>query len=618
MRLDPPSTQPIPLERKYRDVYFDHLKKQALKAALSMGLISYILTVLIQLRITSIKGFLWGFFQQSVVKVAVIFSGILIILGFIRATQTSVWRPKYLCAGTELMAAFRNPDYYFTTLCYGLAGVVMIELYFSTLLEESYTSTWFIYPPGHRAYAKELNMERLFITFYGLVLGIGYSLKGIFEERYILRIPPVQEPKLWAIKVTMSTLIHWSWKYAGMVFLGSYLVFITTNSIVYYMVAPFVGIFWSGLLASPVMGFRWYDLYLIIRMVMAGSFITCQWLVADRVFDVFFAITLDISRSSPQPNQCLLDGLQNKQERTVIRSMAYQELVKVATKEPARRRALFLDTNHSFTASAWKSITDECILLLDDLRLRLANEYTTTDKKPFDPFDNYQSSSEKKRQIQQQQSTTIRRVQLVENGDILARLDDTNGSRLDDRTPGLFLSDPSLLDQTSYTSSWDTSSCPQDDDKWAMLPRLLVKDGWNRIGQFRWIKNMSIITIDQKTRVLFSNSPDLTCAIQALGGLTASSLNEDPYGYVQYDIPKILDALVGTLVDVEHFINSPPESYHSLPRLLQDPGVWTEPNSVIRALNDSIYEIVLTFREYMDEVKFKVEKKYQARLREFM
>jgi hypothetical protein len=59
-----------------------------------------------------------------------------------------VWQPKYLREGTELLAAIRNPDYYITTLAYGLAGIAMMDLYFSTLLEESYTSTWFVYPPG--------------------------------------------------------------------------------------------------------------------------------------------------------------------------------------------------------------------------------------------------------------------------------------------------------------------------------------------------------------------------------------------------------------------------------------------------------------------------------------
>jgi hypothetical protein len=83
----------------------------------------------------------------------------------------------------------------------------------------------------------------------------------------------------------------------------------------------------------------------------------------------------------------------------------------------------------------------------------------------------------------------------------------------------------------------------------------------------------------------------------ALGGLTASSLDEDPYGYVQHDIAKVLDALVGTLVDVEHFIQSPPQSYRSLSRLLDDPGAWTEPNSVIRGKWDGCLCMNCTLRE---------------------
>jgi hypothetical protein len=395
---------------------------------------------------------------------------------------------------------------------------------------------------SHRAYAKELNMERLFITLYGCLLGIGYALKSIVGERNVLRIPPVQvigymtfslsfitnshsltlavrnqEPKAWAIKVTMSTLVHWSWKYAGKTLIISYIGFIACSSLIYYMVVPLIGIFWSHLLASPVQGFRWYDLYLILRMLMAGSFMTFEWQMADRVFDVFFAVTPDVSRTSPQPNQCLLDGLRNNNDehRTVIKSMAYGELAKIATKQPKRRSDLFLDTNDTFTVSAWKSISDECIATLAGLRSRLDNEYSADKKKKkYDPFDSMQPVP----RHQQHSESTIRRVVLLDT-DILARDEDRHGQPppLDDRTPGLFLSDSSImLDQGRYTPS-DTSTLAQGDDKYAMLPRMLVKDGWQRVKQIKWIKDLSNVTIDQKTRALFSNFPDLIHAIQGKG-----------------------------------------------------------------------------------------------------
>ncbi|ORZ23332.1 nucleoporin protein Ndc1-Nup [Absidia repens] len=593
MSNDPLSSSSPPLDRKYKDVYLDNFRKQAVYAALVVCLIEYIFTTLFSLRITSLKNLLWTPFQTKVLWTSTLCGIILIFLGIIRSTQISVWRPKHLSAGAELLAAFRNQDYYIMAACYALSGVVMIRIYFSTLMEESYTSQWFTYPPGHRAYARELNMENLFILFYGLILGAGYSAKHIIEEKDLLRIPPVQQPKAAAIKASMSTMIHSSRKYAGKAFLVSYVVFMTTKNIVYYMVVPFVGFFWSGILASPVMGFRWYDLYLILRMLMAGTFVVLGWEMADRVFD--------------------------DDDNTLIRSMAYAELARLATQEPDRRVKLFLDTNHDFTTSAWKSISEECIHTLDTLCTRLRNEYTTT-KKPQDP---YLEQLWKQTTPTKPPSTILRRISLKE-GDIISRHDEYNadGRRLDDRTLGLFVSENSIIDQdteTSWAATATTSPLVQlDDDKWAMLPRLLVKDGLERISQFGWIKNMSVITIDQKTRTLFSNSPDLINAIQALGGLTISSFKEDTYGYVQHDIAKVLDALVGTLLDVEHFISSPPDSYRSLPHLYNGQCVWTEPEAVIRALNDSIYEIAMTFSDYMDQVKIRVQKKYQAKLSGFL
>ncbi|KAI8078798.1 nucleoporin protein Ndc1-Nup [Halteromyces radiatus] len=613
MLTTPSIPQPLPLDRKYKDAFFSYCKTQGIRASLITFLISYLSTTIFILRITSLKGLLWTFFQQKVFITSLLFTIIITGLGFLRFTQTSVWRPKYLSAGTEIIAAFRNQDYYIMTTCYALAGITMVRLCFTTLLEESYTSHWFTYPPGHRAYARELNKENLFITFYGLLLGIGFSLQCIIEEKNILRISPIQQPKGAALKASMSTLIHSSWKYAGKMLVISYILFIFFNGMIYYMVAPFIGLFWSSLLVTPVVRFRWYDLYLMIRMMMTGSFVTFGWEIGNRVFDVVFAVIPNISLMSTQPNACLLDGLRNKDNLSWIRSTAYGELALLATKEPDRRISLFLDTSHDFTSSAWKSLSQECMLTLNTLRQRLNDEYM--DKKTLE---------QQKQQLSFSQNggterhfTSIQRVTLQDD-DMLVNDDDDddlNSRRLDDRTPELFLSQMQMTDASIQHTPWATTK-HLPDDKWVTLPRELVRKGIHKITQSNFVRNLMVVTIDQKTRAHFSNTPDLIYAIQALGSLTAASLKEDPYGYVQHDIPNVLDTLLGTLMDVEHFIQAPPKSYQSLPHLTIGPVLWTEPNAVIRALNDAIFEITTTFKEYMNRIK--VQKKYQARLRTYI
>lgn len=92
-----------------------------------------------------------------------------------------------------------------------------------------------------------------------------------------------------------------------------------------------------------------------------------------------------------------------------------------------------------------------------------------------------------------------------------------------------------------------------------MLKNIELKCGHR--GAF---ENFYAETVTRRVQSVFNKYQLLIWAVRALGSLTAGSLKEDAYGYVQNDISQVLNQLLGCLVDVETYINSPPAQYKKL------------------------------------------------------
>lgn len=84
-------------------------------------------------------------------------------------------------------------------------------------------------------------------------------------------------------------------------------------------------------------------------------------------------------------------------------------------------------------------------------------------------------------------------------------------------------------------------------------------------------------TTSRRVQAVFNQYQLVIWAVQALGSLTASSLKEDPFGYVQNDISIVLNTLLGCLVDVENYVKAPPAQYKTL---LKENVVCGEPEAV--------------------------------------
>lgn len=89
-------------------------------------------------------------------------------------------------------------------------------------------------------------------------------------------------------------------------------------------------------------------------------------------------------------------------------------------------------------------------------------------------------------------------------------------------------------------------------------------------------------TVTGRVQTVFNKYQLLVWAVQSLGCLTAGSLKEDPYGYVQNDIGNVLNHLLGCLVDIEKYVQSPPAQYK---KLLNENVVSGETQAVMMGKN---------------------------------
>ncbi|CAO3627386.1 unnamed protein product [Cunninghamella echinulata] len=414
-----------------------------------------------------------------------------------------------------------------------------------------------------------------------------------------------------------------------------YITFIFFNGILYYLVARFFDLWASNLLATPVIGFRWYDIYLLLRVWLSGIYVTLGFEMMDRVFDICYGIIPHFSiKEDAKPFDCLLDGL--KEDNGLVRSLAYTELAYLSRKQPHRRIQLFNDTNHDFSKSAWKNLTHECMTTLNDLRKRLVHEYpTTTTNNQQQQQQRYQHQIKFSYQPSSftERDAFINRIKLIDQNVFKEECNTEDEDHryylrngLDDRTTGLFVSYSTPNETYQSDSLWTNKNINinnnNNNNKTSAQKTTyqLLQSLFNlkyKFKQWKWAKKFFIITREQKMRTLFYDTPDVIHAIQVLGSLTSSSFNEDPYGYVHRDLDIVLNTLIGTLSDVNQFIRSPPSTYQNLPSIIHNEGaLLDETEAITKALQDSIYTIALTFKDHLHEIK--VDKKYQHFLKHLL
>ncbi|KAI8094596.1 nucleoporin protein Ndc1-Nup [Thamnidium elegans] len=520
-------------------------------------------------------------------------------LSVLRSLKFTVWEPTYSSNIAEFLSVCTSSDNLLILAAHIISSLVVICSYFSWIMEEKYTLNFLLQPPGHYLGARQLNQEKIFIYLYAFILGFNYTVDFLVNRNFVVKINNVQQPFDYEIKNSLGTVLCKSAMRALRSFRNTYVIFVICNGSIYYFVARIFGSYYR-VLDSPIVGFRWIDIHLFLRLIVAGILTTTVFNLSNRIYDAIYSYTLPYTDPYANQFECLIQGLSNK-EHDLIRAVAFSELALLSNKRPDKRKALFNVVGNELHENAWYKIMTQCLLVIDDIRTKIDIEYNGVQP--------VATPTPVAKPVEQ----TISNRLTFSNGPIFTETK-KNQVYYDDRTSSIFSEVSELAEnipahlpqpETVITSS---IGCLKKSVVVDMIKSLEF-----RFGSIGVLESVYADTVLRRMQTVFNKYQLVIWAVQSLGSLTSGSLKEDAYGFVQNDIEHILNSLLACLVQVEKYVQSPPTGYK---KLLDQHLIPGEVEAVILALKEAIYQITTTFSSYTEN--FKIDNKHANKWNSFL
>ncbi|KAI9305265.1 nucleoporin protein Ndc1-Nup [Cunninghamella echinulata] len=497
----------------------------------------------------------------------------------------------------DIIAIFTKLDHLVLITIYIFSCVFLVQNFFFIFQKQSSYTEMFIYPPKQRYGIQQINPDRLFIIFYGSLLGFAYSVIRIAKQRWVVELEVVQDHPFFLIKVNMRKILKTSMKWSSGIFGLSYFLHILFKGILYHQ---FVRIFstYTKVLDAPIVGFQWLDVFLFSKLILVGWIVCSSWEFTDLLADASFSRVDNFTMNYSNTYECLLDGIRFKKDSR-IQGFAIAQLVQISSKNNMKRKALYDAIENNYSNSTWFHLKSELISNIDTFRNTIKKEYPVN-----------------KSQVQKN-IIAKNEEQTKKNADKIIKLTQTEvykrkkaqPKELDDRT-SLLLKDISIkttdtlpspdvhLDQvkeqlTNYTTKSKMG--------------ITLKNSRIKGPVGIWIETLLQKSLNRRIQIVFNKQNIVIWSIQALGNLLVSSMKEDSYGHIQRDISPILNILLGCLVDIENYVRQPPNDYKYLATTEHD-VLLSGPYCVGLALKDAISNIKLTFKDHIQAIK--VDDKY--------
>ncbi|KAF9511704.1 hypothetical protein BS47DRAFT_1346461 [Hydnum rufescens UP504] len=509
------------------------------------------------------------------------------------------------------ISSLLSPTLFRHLLAYGIQGWVLAFSYcISAGLREWDDPRLSIFSPTLRHHLN-FNERFVFITISNVVLGIVYAFKSLATMRPTACWPdsttrpphrPNFLPKLWASIIPAALLsISISISYIVTYYFVRLRLWKTLLYFAFFL-RPYMSTFVRAKYSPITFG-------LIFRTLTVNLLTSLTWETMRVLFEVYTSEPIVLSRHAPDPNQCLVLGIVSTDR--YIKHHAFHEFAVLAqTTSPeasARRKALFSDlkTPHPQSmptlspgsiAGAWSTVSREALLVLginyQNLLRRGAppppppavassalapiavpspsSAHTLSIVKPpagiFRPprtstssaiMDTFSSEGATTNVLSniadsaQRGASAIPRIFL---GESLSSAPSTGplrtvGIEQGSNVTSVVRTLPSMLRSAvkSLPSLASLQGLAEENVKKHVVRRLPPALRF-RVYDARWLLFGSKVEMVEGT--LRGRKIDVW-AIESLAYLVAHSLTEDPYGVVQRDLPRVLEALVSYLVALE-------------------------------------------------------------------
>ncbi|KAI8049991.1 nucleoporin protein Ndc1-Nup [Thamnidium elegans] len=597
------STPPVDLKKSiprtcqtYTKAYRNVTRLKFKRYNVTLGLFCVVLAILTRLELSLNYSTYINVLSFKTVLFSFLLFAVGSIISVLRNLKFTVWEPTYSSNIAEFLSVCTCTDNLFVLIVHVSTSLVIICSYLSWIMDEKYTSSFLLKAPEHYLGARQLNQEKIFVYLYGVILGLNYTVGYLSNRTFVVKINNVQQPFHYEIKNSLAIVLFRSVLKALWSFAYTFGLFIFCNGSIYYFVARIFGSYYR-VLDSPIVGFRWSNIHLFLRLFVAGILTITTFNLANRIYDVAYSYTLPYTDPYANQFECLLQGLSEK-ENDNIKAAAFSELALLSTKRPDKRKELFNIVVNELQESYWYKIMTQCLLVMEDLCTKIDIEYNgvrpavalTPAAKSIK-----QNISNRLKFSNEPVCTTAQKKQIYH----------------DDRTSSVFSEASELAEDIP-------GRLPQPKmEPFIWLQKSIVVDMIKslefRFGSIGALEPLYADTVLRRMQTVFDRYQLVIWAVQSLGSLTAVSLKEDSFGFVQNDIDGILNSLLRCLVDVERYVKDSPIAYK---KLLDQKMVPGEVEAVILALKEAIYQVTTTFNKYTDN--FKVDSKYDHKWQDFL
>ncbi|KAL9546181.1 hypothetical protein MBANPS3_006792 [Mucor bainieri] len=586
------------LYNTYKEAYFAASNKSDARYYKYLFVVSIAFSVLFQMRFGSPSAFLDIFSWRTLLFSFVLFFTSAVI-SLIRNMTYTVFEPTYPSALAELIINWTSLDNMLLFVIHSVLTTFVVRHYFSWVMGEKYTHDILLQPAGHYSGARQLNQENIFITVYCIILAFGYTVRYVARRSHVVKINNVQQPLFEDVKTSFATVLCTSAMTAINYLIVACITYCIFRSSIYYFLACFFGI-WYRVLDTPIAGYSWFSLHLFLRLVVAGTAAMCTFNVTNRIYDAAYSFTLPVSDQCVNQFDGLVEGLSEAKIRAKV--AAFSELAAL-TKSPEKRVELYRTVGKELQDNAWYKIMNQCFNVINELRSAIDVEYNGV--KPVE------APAPVNKPVEPQQ---VRNRIEISNANIFVSTT-KQVELLDDRTSTIFTDvaeqveawPPSVNTVSAYTNHvWLKVKKSQIIE---MLQRLELQ-----VGRAGYFSALYMNSVTRRIQTVFNKYQLVVWAVQSLGTLAATSVEEDPYGFVQNDLVSVLNQLLGCLVEVEHYLQAPPAAYSNW--LKDDNVLIEESEAVVLALREAIYQIRIQFSDYVRAIQ--VDRKYSAKWERFL